>query len=319
MKIRPKIKPLPRSEWYFKELPDDKIRECFDWEVQRAVYFEQDNETDRAQVSSFRSHCEINKAGFFEPKEKGEVFYVVHELALLPDTVWPKQPYQDVPESTLKIWQDLKRKHACQEFTLDDESEYRASLAHPGLGSYQMSFSRSLSEESLFYEWKQWPLNAMFKEPGMRPRNRDDEKSVLSGPRGDLVILRMDFTQPDTRLKAQFAGWLEQVRRYAPVADVEKKTKSVTDRGGRLTISHMRACLTQLSVYRMSRHYESQANALNSIQIAAFADDFPKDEVEWSKRHRAAQVLIKKHSVPKYRRTSRKTVKKGPKKKGSGD
>jgi|GEM_PF-3919476 len=319
MKIRPKTTPLPSSEWYFNDLPDSQIRECFDWEVQRAVYFEQENQTERAQVSSFRKRCKINKAGFFEPKEKGQVFYVVHELALLPDAVWPQRPYRDVPESTLGVWRDLKRKHACKEFTLDDESEYRAKLPHAGLGLYQVSFSRFFADEDFFGEWKQWPLNTMFREPWMRPAEGDDENSVRSVAGGDFVILRMDFSQPDIRLKAQFAAWLEQVRRHAPVAAVKKKTKSVTDRGGRLTIPHMRTGLTKLGVYRMSRHYGSQANALNSMQIAAASDDFPKDEVEWSKRYRAAKVLMKKHSIPKYKRTSRKAVRKGPKKKSSGD
>jgi hypothetical protein len=297
MKIRPKIAPLPSSEWSFRDLPDSKIRECFSWEIQRAVYFEQDNETDRAQVSSFRSHCKVNNAGFFEPKEKGEVFYVVHELALLPDAVWPQQPYQDVPESTLKVWRDLKRKHACKEFTLEDEKEYRANLPHSGLGLYQVSFSHFFPSLDLFGNWKQWPLHAMFKEPWMRPRDSDDEKSVFSQTGFDLVILRMDFSQPDVRLKAQFAAWLTQVRRHAPVATIEKKTKSTTDRGGRPTIFHMRTCLKHLGVHRLSQHYGSQSQALNSEQITTAADCFPKDEVEWSKSYRAAKKLLKKHGL----------------------
>jgi hypothetical protein len=314
MKIRPKIAALPDSEWYFKDLPDSKIRECFHWEVQRAVYFEQDNEIDRAQVASFRRHCKVNKAGFFEPKEKGGVFYIVHELALLPDAVWPRQPYQDVPETTLNVWRDLKRKFAYKEFTLDDEAEYRANLPHPGLGLYQMSFSRFLRDCDTFTEWKQWPLSAMFKEPWMRPSNGEDEKSVLSVMGKDLVILRIDFSQPDTRLKAQFAAWLEQVRRHAPVAAVKKKTKSTTDRGGRPTMPHMRTCLKHLGVYRLSQHYGSQSNALNSGHTATAADCLPKDEVEWSKSYRAAKALLKKYGLPKYLKDKRRTARKRPEK-----
>jgi len=302
MKIRPKIAPLPSSEWYFKDLPDARIRECFDWEVQRAVYFEKDNETDRAQVSSFRSRCKITKAGFFKPKKKEEVFYVVHELALLPDAVWPQRPYQDAPETTLKVWRDLKRKLAYKAFTHDDENEYRANLADPGLGLYQVSFSRFFADEDFFGEWKQWPLNMMFREPWMRPAEGDDENSVRSVAGGDFVILRMDFSQPDDRLKAQFAAWLNQVRRHAPVAGVKKKTRSTTDRGGRPTASHMHTCLKQIGVHRLSQHYASQSFALNSDQVIEANDYFPKDEGEWSKCFRAAKALIDKHSIPKYHR-----------------
>jgi hypothetical protein len=240
MKIRPEISALPSSEWYFNDLPDSQIRECFDWEVQRAVYFEQENQPEREQVSSFRRDSKVNKAGFFKPSKKAEVFHVVHEMALLPEAVWPELPYQDVRKAILEAWRTLKRKVASKEFTLDDETEYRANLPHPGLGLYQVSFSRFLADGDTFGEWKQWPLSEMFHEPWMRPRDGDDEKSVLSVHGADLVILRVDFRQPDTRLEAQFAAWLKMVRQHAPVATAKKKTKSITDRSGRLTVPHMR-------------------------------------------------------------------------------
>ncbi len=142
MKIRPKIAPLPSSEWYFKDLPDSQIRECFGWEILRTVYFSKDNKINRQQICSFRIHAKVNSDGFYIPNEEGSVFYVAHELALLPDAVWPQQAYRDIPEATLNVWRDLKRKFAHKKFTLEDESEYRATLPHPGLGLYQLSFSR---------------------------------------------------------------------------------------------------------------------------------------------------------------------------------
>jgi len=311
MRIAPKIAPLPNGEWYFKDLPKNQVRECFHWELQRAVYFEKDNEADRKQVSSFRSRCKINKAGFFTPKKKGEVLLVAHDLALLPEAVWPQLAYQDMPKATLEAWRDLKRRLAVKEFTLDDEDEYRASLPHPGLGLYQVPFSRLLADVDILGEWKQWPLTAMFKEPWMRPRDGDDEKAVLSVTGGDLVILRIDFSQPDDRLKAQFAAWLKQVRCNAPVADVKKMTRSIQDRGGRPTVAHMRTCLKQLGVYRQSQHHGRQSAALNFSKTAAPAKYFPDDESDWSKDYVAAQALIEKHSIPKYNRATKKASRKG--------
>ncbi len=140
-------------------------------------------------------------------------------------------------------------------------------------------------------------MSEMFHEPWMRPRNSKDEKAVLSLIGGDLVILRMDFSQPDSRLKAQFAAWLQQVRLHAPIAAVEKKTKSTTDRGGRPTISNMRKLLKQIGLYRLSQHHSSQAAALHSAEVSNTDDYFPVDEVEWSRDYCAARSLLKKWTI----------------------
>jgi len=258
--------PIPRSEWYFEQVPDHLVHHCWLWEFCRELYLQ--NEELREAVEAYWNrlnqkddwHWHVRHEGKWPDSRASEVFATENIF-------WRADP---LGEGRLRY---LTREELC---SIRDR--------HHCLAGWNDVVGKNLTDEEVIYRLMDFDrglgLQEVFPEILTLVCNKE-----LGESREEITI---DWAKPDSELVKHFSRWLKKRR----LENGSLPSLSLQQGKGKRPCEMERTQLKKLGAVRLDRFYTSFPEVVTELKNQQLRPPYA-DVSNWSKAISAAKLVLR--------------------------